>query len=80
MDKKDEYLRMGKVPATKTEEELKELRKKALASPKSQAVGGGGTVACWFKDSGGADQCIPMDSAASCTAAGGVPVSGNCPN
>jgi hypothetical protein len=63
------------VPATKTHEELGALRLSAKA-----ASGASGTiVACWFKDPGGADQCIPMDSIA-CKNAGGVPRPGNCPN
>jgi hypothetical protein len=63
------------VPATKTHEELSALRISAKA-----ASGASGTVvACWFKDPGGADQCIPMDSTA-CKNAGGVPRPGNCPN
>jgi hypothetical protein len=63
------------VPATKTHEELSALRMSAKA-----ASGSSGTiVACWFKDPGGADQCIPMDSTA-CKNAGGVPRPGNCPD
>jgi hypothetical protein len=63
------------VLATKTHEELRALRMSAKA-----ASGASGTlVACWFKDPGGADQCIPMDSTA-CKNAGGVPRPGNCPN
>jgi hypothetical protein len=63
------------VPATKTHEELKALRLGAtLPSGASGTI-----VACWFKDPGGADQCIPMDSNA-CTNAGGIPRPGNCPD
>ena len=63
------------LPATKTHEELGHLRLTASAV----AGASGTTVACWFKDPGGADQCIEMDSTA-CTDAGGVPRPGNCPN
>lgn len=63
------------LPATKTHDELAALRFSAKA-----ASGASGTiVACWFKDPGGSDQCIPMDSTA-CKNAGGVPRPGNCPN
>jgi hypothetical protein len=62
-------------PATKTHEELSALRLTAKA-----ASGASGTiVACFFKDPGGTEQCIPMDATA-CKNAGGVARPGNCPN
>lgn len=63
------------VPVTKTHEELGALRMSARAAPGTS----GTLVACWFKDPGGSDQCIPMDSTA-CKNAGGVPRPGNCPD
>jgi hypothetical protein len=66
---------LGKAPAVKSEHELQSLRtlsRKAILS-------GGTLVACWFKDNGGADQCICMDSG-DCTNAGGVATAAPCPN
>lgn len=80
------FKRTGLTPATKTKEELQALRKMATAprgaigAGGAAGVGNGGPVACFFKDPNGSDQCIPFPDSDSCTAQGGVPVAGNCPN
>jgi hypothetical protein len=66
---------LGNGPAVKSEQELLALRTLSTKTIRS----GGMVVACWFKDGGGADQCICMDSA-DCTNAGGVPTAPPCPN
>jgi len=63
--------------ASKTPEEIKEVGVNAL----NALALGGTSVGCWFKDSsGGPDQCVPMPSEDACTAAGGSPTAGGCPN
>lgn len=64
-----------KKPAVKTWTELEGLR--SLSAKTISA--GSPTVACWFKDNGGKDQCIPMERDA-CINEGGVPTAGPCPN
>jgi len=64
-------------PAPKTQEQIKQVGLNAL---NAMALGGT-SVGCWFKDSsGGPDQCVPMPSEDACTAAGGSPTAGGCPN
>jgi hypothetical protein len=80
MDSRELYKQSGRIPATKTKKELQKLRKTAAAAIAAGGVGNGGPVACWFKDPDGSDQCVGYPDSDSCTAAGGVPVAGNCPD
>jgi hypothetical protein len=66
----------GATSAIKSKEEVDALRASALEVMAS----GGPSVACWFKDGGGTDFCVPVASAQSCTDQGGQTRGGNCPN
>jgi hypothetical protein len=64
----------GRGEAVKTAAQIRALKKRFAIS------GGTGPLGqCWFKDTGGGDQCIPATQA-DCTAEGGNWNVGNCPN
>ena len=61
--------------AVKTAAQIRALKKRfAMSGGGADPVG-----QCWFKDTGGGDQCIPATQA-DCTAEGGSWNRGNCPN
>jgi hypothetical protein len=66
---------LGRGRVTKTHKELRTLRTTFSASITEASPSG----ACWFKDPGGSQQCIPATQA-DCKNEGGVWTPGNCPN
>lgn len=67
-------------PNSSTLKSLEEIKQISLAALPALASSGT-SVCCWFKDaSGGPDFPVPMASADACTAAGGNPTNGECPN